>query len=77
MTVGAGGALNVVMRTLLDPGDEVVIFAPYFVEYFFYADNHGATCKVVPADENIPSRPRRVGGRHWPQDADRPDKLAQ
>ena len=53
MTVGAGGALNVVLHTLLDPGDEVVIFAPYFVEYFFYADNHGATCKVVPADENF------------------------
>ena len=53
MTVGAGGALNVVMRTVLDPGDEVVIFAPYFVEYFFYTDNHGATCKVVPADENF------------------------
>ena len=53
MTVGAGGALNVVMHTILDPGDEVVIFAPYFVEYFFYADNHGATCKVVPADENF------------------------
>jgi aspartate aminotransferase len=53
MTVGAGGALNVVMRSVLDPGDEVVIFAPYFVEYFFYADNHGATCKVVPADEEF------------------------
>ena len=50
MTVGAGGALNVIMRSILDPGDEVVIFAPYFVEYFFYADNHGATCKVVPAN---------------------------
>lgn len=53
MTCGAGGALNVVMRTLLDPGDEVVIFAPFFVEYHFYADNHGATCRVVPPDENF------------------------
>lgn len=53
MTVGAGGALNVVMRAILDPGDEVVIFAPYFVEYFFYADNHAASCKVVPADEEF------------------------
>ena len=53
MTCGAGGALNVVLKTLLDPGDEVVIFAPYFVEYFFYADNHGGTCKVVPPDENF------------------------
>ncbi len=48
MTCGAGGALNVVMKTLLDPGDEVVIFAPYFVEYMFYADNHGGSCRVVP-----------------------------
>ena len=53
MTCGAGGALNVVLKTLLDPGDEVVIFAPYFVEYFFYADNHGGACKVVPPDENF------------------------
>ena len=53
MTCGAGGALNVALKTLLDPGDEVVIFAPYFVEYFFYADNHGGACKVVPPDENF------------------------
>ena len=50
MSCGAGGALNVILKTLLDPGDEVVIFAPYFVEYFFYADNHGGSCKVVPPD---------------------------
>ena len=48
MTCGAGGALNIVMKTLLDPGDEVVIFAPYFVEYAYYADNHGGSCRVVP-----------------------------
>ena len=53
MTCGAGGALNVVLKTLLDPGDEVVIFAPYFVEYRFYADNHGGTCRVVPPDESF------------------------
>jgi aspartate aminotransferase len=53
LTCGAGGALNVVMKTLLDPGDEVVIFAPYFVEYMFYADNHGGTCRVVPTDESF------------------------
>jgi len=53
MTVGAGGALNVIMKTLLDPDDEVVIFAPYFVEYFFYADNHGAKCTVVPCNDRF------------------------
>ena len=67
MTVGAGGALNVVMHAILDPGDEVVIFAPYFVEYFFYADNHGASCKVVPADEeflpDLESLSRIIGPR--------------
>ena len=50
MACGAGGALNVVLKALLDPGDEVVIFAPYFVEYLYYADNHGGTCHVVPPD---------------------------
>lgn len=53
MTCGAGGALNVTLKTLLDPGDEVVILAPYFVEYRFYADNHGGTCRVVPPDEGF------------------------
>ncbi|MBI4197809.1 MAG: pyridoxal phosphate-dependent aminotransferase [Chloroflexi bacterium] len=53
MTCGAGGAINVVMKTLLDPGDQVVIFAPYFVEYHFYADNHSGSCKVVPPDKDF------------------------
>ena len=53
MACGAGGALNVTLKTLLDPGDEVVAFAPYFVEYLFYADNHGGVCKVVPPDERF------------------------
>jgi aspartate aminotransferase len=53
MTCGAGGALNVVFKTLLDPGDEVIIFSPFFVEYRFYADNHGGSCRVVPPDENF------------------------
>ena len=45
MTCGAGGALNVVLKTILDPGDEVIILAPYFVEYKFYIDNHGGVSK--------------------------------
>ena len=53
MCCGAGGAWNVILKTLLDPGDGVVIFAPYFVEYFFYADNHGGACKVVPPNDDF------------------------
>lgn len=48
MTVGAGGALNVVLKTVLNPGEEVVIPSPYFVEYNFYLENHQGVPKVVP-----------------------------
>ncbi len=47
MTCGAAGALNVILKTILDPGDEVITPAPYFVEYKYYADNHGGTLKIV------------------------------
>ncbi len=50
MTCGAAGALNVVMKSLLDPGDEVIILSPFFVEYNFYVDNHGGTTKIVATD---------------------------
>jgi aspartate aminotransferase len=48
MTVGAGAALNTVLKALLDPGDEVITVAPFFAEYTFYADNHGGRLVVVP-----------------------------
>lgn len=47
MTCGAAGALNVVFKALLDPGDEVLTPTPCFVEYRFYADNHGGVLKMV------------------------------
>jgi aspartate aminotransferase len=47
MTCGAAGGLNVIMKALLDPGDEVIILAPFFVEYNFYVDNHNGVSKVV------------------------------
>lgn len=48
MTVGAGGALNVVLKTILNPGEEVIIPSPYFVEYNFYIDNHQGVPRIVP-----------------------------
>ena len=53
MTCGAAGALNVVLKTILNPGDEVIIFAPYFVEYRYYIDNHGGVARVLPTDEQF------------------------
>jgi len=50
MTVGAAGALNVVLKTILDPGDEVIVFSPYFVEYGFYIDNYAGKTVVIPTD---------------------------
>jgi len=53
MCVGAAAGINVALRTLLDPGDEVLFFSPYFVEYYFYVDNHGGVPQVVPTDANF------------------------
>ena len=48
MTCGAAGALNVIFKALLDPQDEVLSPQPCFVEYRFYAENHGGVFKTVP-----------------------------
>ncbi len=53
MTCGAAGALNVVMKSLLNPGEEVILLAPYFVEYNFYVDNHGGVSKIVQTDSEF------------------------
>lgn len=50
MTVGAAGGLNVIFKTLLNPGDEVLVFAPFFGEYRSYVGNYDGVLKVVPAD---------------------------
>lgn len=51
MVVGAGSALNVSLKTMLDPGDEVLTFAPYFVEYGNYVANYDGKLVVVPPNE--------------------------
>jgi aspartate aminotransferase len=48
MTVGAAGAANVLFKSLLDPGSEVLVPAPFFPEYEFWADNHGGRLVTVP-----------------------------
>lgn len=55
MTVGAGGAINVALKALLDIGEEVLAVAPYFVEYKFYTENHGGVfaTAMAAADFNL------------------------
>lgn len=50
MTVGAAGGLNVILKTLLDPEDEVIVFAPFFGEYINYVANYSGKVVIVPAD---------------------------
>ena len=47
MTNGAAGAINTVLKALLDPGDEVIVLSPYFPEYRFYIENHGGRTVTV------------------------------
>ncbi|NLN45985.1 MAG: pyridoxal phosphate-dependent aminotransferase [Clostridiaceae bacterium] len=60
MTAGAAGALNVVLKTLLDPGDEVILLAPFFVEYLSYVDNHGGQSVVVQTDDAFMPDPEAI-----------------
>ncbi len=49
LTCGAAGALNALFKAILEPGDEVLSVTPYFVEYRFYAGNHGGVFRTVPS----------------------------
>ncbi len=53
LTCGAAGALNVVFKTILEPGDEVCFPSPFFVEYKFYVENHGGVPKPVPTKRDF------------------------
>jgi len=56
MSVGAAGAINVALKTILDPGDEVIVFIPWFVDYFNYIQNHDGVVKPLPTDEDFMPR---------------------
>lgn len=50
MTCGAAGGLNIIFKTLMNPGDEVITFAPYFGEYRAYTNNYDGNLVVVPSN---------------------------
>ncbi len=53
MTVGSAGGINVVLKSLLDPRDEVIVPCPYFVEFRFYIENHGGVMKLVDTKDDF------------------------
>lgn len=63
MTVGAGGALNTALKTILNPGNKVLVSTPCFMEYNFYVDNHGGTLELVPGKEDFDLDIKAIGER--------------
>lgn len=53
VTTGAAGGLNSILKTLLNPEDEIIIFAPFFVEYLFYVSNHNGKSVIAKTNEDF------------------------
>jgi aspartate aminotransferase len=60
MTNGSAGAMNAVLKAMLDPGDEVIVLFPYFPEYRFYIENHAGKMVRVETDQNFYPDARRI-----------------
>jgi aspartate aminotransferase len=53
MTCGAAGGINVVLKTLVNPGEDIIVFAPFFAEFINYIQNHDGVAKILPTDEEF------------------------
>ncbi|HTP85892.1 MAG TPA: pyridoxal phosphate-dependent aminotransferase [Bryobacteraceae bacterium] len=67
MTVGSAGACNVMLKSILDPGDEVIVLTPRFSEYPFYVTNHAGRMVPVETDESFLPDPERVAAALTPR----------
>lgn len=66
MTCGAAGGINIVLKSILNPGDNIIVPRPYFVEYGFYARNHGGELRVADTNPdfslNVPNIQKLIDG---------------
>lgn len=69
MAVGAAGGLNVVLKAVLNPGDEVVVSRPYFVEYGSYVSNHGGRMVLVDSKDDFDLDPEAIARALTPRTA--------
>lgn len=69
MTVGAGGALNVALKSIINRGDYVAAPSPCFMEYQFYCENHGGILNLIPSDENFIPNLDHIGEELGPRTA--------
>jgi aspartate aminotransferase len=67
MTSGAAGAINIVLKSILDPEDEVILLNPYFPEYRFYVENHRGRVVTVETDEQFQPDVSRIAGAITPR----------
>ena len=67
MTTGAAGAINIVLKAVLDPGDEVILLNPYFPEYRFYVENHGGRVVAVETDDRFQPDLERIASAITPR----------
>jgi aspartate aminotransferase len=67
MTVGAAGAINTVLKSILDPGDEAIVLKPYFPEYRFYIENHGGRVVEVDTDQRFQPDLARIAAAIGPR----------
>jgi len=67
MTAGSAGACNVILKSILDPGDEVIVLVPFFSEYQFYIANHGGLIVPVETDATFLPDVERIGAAITPR----------
>ena len=67
MTAGAAAACNVILKSILDPEDEVILLAPYFAEYPFYVGNHGGRVVLVETDADCLPEVDRIAAAITPR----------
>jgi aspartate aminotransferase len=67
MTVGSAGAINTVLKSMLDPGDEVIVLVPYFPEYRFYIENHAGRVVLVETDDDFLPDVERIAAAITPR----------
>ena len=53
ITTGAAGGLNAILKSILNPNDEIIVFSPFFVEYLFYIKNHNGIPVIAKTDGNF------------------------
>ncbi|MCX7966544.1 MAG: pyridoxal phosphate-dependent aminotransferase [Syntrophorhabdaceae bacterium] len=53
MSAGSAGGLNILLKSMLNKGDEVIVPKPYFMEYRYYIESHGGNIKTVSTDEEF------------------------